>query len=1170
MQIVHFSFSFVHKGLLLLLLLFAFPEFQAKAGDNIIDDNGDPPSGYDALNVNVLVAGYGDFYVDAVYTNKEVLFINIEDLFKKVKIPCVVGQNGTLLEGSFGNQKKTYIVDYSKGQIKIGSKIIKAKNGLVKETGALYMESSLFAEAFGIKLTFNFRTLTLILKSDFELPIIKEMHIEKMRANLSKQSGDVKADTIVKRKYHLLKFGTMDWAISSSLAGSSPQVGSSPQSGGGLNNNIGLGLGTEFLRGETNVAVNYSTQNKFDARQFQYLWQWVDNDKKFIKQAQLGKISCQTISSINAPIIGAVIRNSPTTVRKATGSYSICDFTEPNWTVELYINNALVDYTTADASGLYGFMVPIIYGYNSLKLKFYGPMGETQTVERTINIPYTVMASKEFEYGLTGGMVQDSISSRFGKAEFNYGVNSIFTLGGGVEYLSSNLNNPLIPFAKLTLQPFSAMILNYEYAQGVKNAAVLNYYLTKNILLEVNYTKYWAGQRVTNVRTDEERKVALSMPFSFKKVGGLIKLDYSQYVYKELISNMSTVTFSAYYKKLSANTSTQINWIDQRIPQINAETGTKSVLYILSNGSLSYRIGKEFTLQSTAQYNVSEKKLISTKVMLDKNFQKGNFSISYEKNMLTSSNMISLSFKYDLSFAATNISASQYNGKLNTLVSAQGSLAFGAGQNQMHKSNISSVGKGGILLYTFLDLNDNGIFDKGEHLVRLKAVKVTGGEAIYSKKDSIVRIADLNPFTYYRIEFNDNDLDNIGWRFNKKVYQVLVDPNQFKRIYIPVTSVGEVSGTVYMNSDNILEGIGRIQVKIYNKKTNEVVKEIISESDGYVDYLGLKPGDYFARVDSVQLRNLDYKVTPLQRDFTIKPSELGDIVAGIDFVLTGKKIKEKPIEKIMAPINKLLYASDKINEPNENIFIPNEKTFVPIKTQTDLNQKGMIYTIQLASLNYYTDPVVYKKKLKLTDDVWYFQRDGVYNYVTGKYINEEEAMSDMVQLGITGFITVVDPSKIDVIPNQKGIDSNKKSSETKEKQVVQVEETIVPNKTENNSTEKINVPVKEKINVPGAKEDTPVKNEIVPKEQPIVSGEKGVIFTIQLAASKTYIEPEVYKKQFNLTEDVWFFEKDGYFKYAVGKYGTKEQATAAKVQGGIKGFVTAVDLSQVKVNPVVK
>ena len=1155
MQIVHVRLSFVIKGLLLLFLLFGLPELQAKAVENIIAEKGDLPLQYDALNVNVLVAGYGDFYVDAVYSNKEVLFINIEDFFKQLKIPCVVGQNGTLLEGSFGNPSKTYVVDYSKGQIKIGSKIIKAKNGMVKETGALYVETSLFAEAFGIKLTFNFRTLTLILKSDFELPIMKEMRIEKMRSNISKQSGEVKADTIIKRKYHLLKFGTMDWSITSSQAGK------------GLNsNNIELGIGTEFLRGEADCTANYSTQYNFDARQLQYLWRWVDNDKKFIKQAQLGKISIQTISNLNGPIIGAVIRNSPTTNRKATGSYSICDFTEPNWGVELYINNVLVDYTSADASGLYGFIVPVFYGYTSLKLKFYGPMGETKTVERTMNIPYTVMAAKEFEYSLTGGMVQDSSSSRFGKGEFNYGVNSIFTIGGGVEYLSSIPNNPLIPFAKFTIQPFAEMIINYEYDHGVKDAAVLNYYLTKDVLLEINYIKYWQGQRAANFTYEIERKVNLSMPFRFKKIGGFVKLDYRQLVYNDFISNQSTITLSTSYKKFSANTSTQINWIDQRTPKLIADTGANPRVYhILSNLSLSYRIGKGFNLQSTSQYDVNEKKLVTSKVTLDKSFRKGIFSISYEKNMSTNANSISLHFGYNLSFATTNITASQYSGNLNTSESAQGSLAFGGGKNYIHKNNNSSVGKGGILLYPFLDLNDNGIFDKGEHLVNLKDVRVTGGEAIFSKKDSIIRIPDLNAFNYYSVLFDDNDLENIAWRFTKKVYKVLVDPNQFKRINVPVTSVGEVSGTIQMKSENLLEGIGRILVKIYNKKTNEVVTEMLSESDGYFYYLGLKPGEYFARVDSAQLRNLDYKVTPLKRDFTIKRTEQGDIVAGIDFVLTGKKIEEKPeeklaqiekklapIEKTVAPNEKSLSSTDKINATNENIFVPNEKTFIPVKKALNVNTKGMVYTIQIASVNTYVDPAVYKKKLKLTEDVWYFQRDGVYNYVTGKYINEEEAMADMVQLGITGYITVVDPVLEKESPDKKTINPGKKTNVPDENVIETKDNPIVPNEK------------------PIVKNDTVIvtkEKALVPTDTVKVSNEKGLIYTIQLAASKTIIEPASYKNKFKVTEDVWYYEKDGYFKYVVGKYQTKAEATSNIVKLGISGFVSVVDLSKVKVNP---
>ena len=53
-------------------------------------------------------------------------------------------------------------------------------------------------------------------------------------------------------------------------------------------------------------------------------------------------------------------------------------------------------------------------------------------------------------------------------------------------------------------------------------------------------------------------------------------------------------------------------------------------------------------------------------------------------------------------------------------------------------------------------------------------------------------------------------------------------------------------------------------------------------------------------------------------------------------------------------------------------------------------------------------------------------------------------------------------------------------------------------------------------------------------------------------------------------EEVWYFEKDGYFKYATGKYQTKEEATAGMNQRGIAGFVTAVDLSKVKESPAEK
>src|SRR4030043_302641 len=472
------------------------PQFEVKALDNFIDEEEVASFAYDEIPVLVIVEGYKKFYVDAIYANNDSLYVDVAELFQTLNISCNVGQQGDNVSGFIENESRTYLIDYNHRQIKAGTKIINANNGLVKEMGSLYLESSLFAEAFGITLTFNYRALTIILKSDFELPVIKQQRMEQMRSNMAKIKGEVIADTVVRRYYHIFRFGMVDWSVASYQTWK-----------GSTDNRFGLGVGTELLYDEADISVNYYDRYKFDNRQLHYLWRWVDNDKTIIKQAQVGRISGQTISFINSPVIGAVVRNTPTTVRKATGYYTISEFTEPNWTVELYINNVMVDYTKADASGLYVFKVPNVYGYTTLKLKFYGPSGEERTEERTMNVPYTVMPAHEFEYGISAGVLQDSSFSRFGRGECNYGINHILTIGGGLEYLSSIPDGAFIPFLKTTIQPFSKMTFTGEYAHGVKARGLLDYYFWKDALLEIDYAKYVEGQLATRFNALEERKV---------------------------------------------------------------------------------------------------------------------------------------------------------------------------------------------------------------------------------------------------------------------------------------------------------------------------------------------------------------------------------------------------------------------------------------------------------------------------------------------------------------------------------------------------------------------------------------------------------------------------------------------------------------------------------------
>jgi hypothetical protein len=859
------KFSRKLKGIAVVFLFFNAVAIQAS--DFFKDIPLDPINSFDEVPVEIIVKGYLRFEADVIITDKQLVYVNVEELFKKLGILCVTENNGNILKGFIENESILYVIDFDSRQIIRGDRNIKSDNGIVKELGAIYIETSIMNEAFGLNMLFNFRSLTIKLDADFELPMVKQARLEKMRQNISKlqSKNETVIDTVIGRNYHFFNGGSMDWSVSSNQA-----------EGEKINNRFSLGLGSELLYGEAKVAFNYYDQTKFDKRQLYYNWRWIDNDNKYIKQAQIGKIGAQSIAFLGAPLVGVSFNNSPNTVRKATGTYTISEYTEPNWTVELYINDALVDYTQADASGLYIFKVPIVYGYTILKLKFYGPLGEERIEEKTMNTPYTFMPAGVLEYNLSGGILEDDESSNFGHGEFNFGVNRYITIGGGMEYLSSIADNPLIPFANIAFQPFAKMVVNMEYAHNVSLKGLLNYNFGRSAFLEIDYSKFVEGQEATLNKTNEERKVRLSLPFKISRISATTKLSFNQYEYDAFNFNQFDALISGRYKNYSANASVASNWINDRDP------------FTTSTLVLSGRMRNGLTIRPSLQYNITDNNMMRIRTEIEKRVTKMSFSASYERNIQYGTDNLFFSFKYDLPFARTGFSSSYNNHKFNFSESMQGSLAFGAGNELVHIGNNSALGKGGILLYPFLDINQNGIMDTNEPMVKVSRVRVSGGKATYNNKDFVVKIPDLNAFINYTVEFSDNDLDNISWRFKHKTYQVLVDPNQYKKVYVPIHVLGEVTGMVAMQTNLDKAGQGRITLHIFDQKGNKVA-ETLSESDGYFSHLGLKPGDYIIKIDEAQLEALGYQAAPLMRKVTINVSVDGDIVGGLDFVLTKLK-----------------------------------------------------------------------------------------------------------------------------------------------------------------------------------------------------------------------------------------------------------------------------------------
>ena len=1098
-----FGYNFRFIGLYVLFTVFA--AIPTSAQGNSVDQKLALFSSFEEVPIEIQVDGKWSFETNAIITDSNLLFVNVMEVFTHLKIMCNESTKGNTLEGFIENEKKSYSIDYDTKQIKVGNNTIHSTNGLLEETGIKYIEASVLSEAFGLTLTFNPRSLSAKLVSSFELPYVKQLRIENARNSISKLQGqEIVVDTIIPRNYHLFKFGMLDWGFNSNQTVNNTST-----------NNVIVGVGSELLFGEANISINYNDKYQFDNRQLQYSWRWIDNDKKLIKQAQVGKIYNQSIAFLEAPVVGATINNSPNTVRKASGSYTINDYTEPNWTVELYINDVLVDYTAADASGLYVFSVPIVYGYTALKLKFYGPLGEERTEERIINTPYTFIPAKTLEYSMSAGVLQDENGSRYGQGNFNYGVNRFLTLGGGVEYLSSISNRPFIPFAKAAFQPFSQLVMNLEYAHDVKMKGLLDYYFTKSAFLELDYTKYVKGQLATRFNALEERKVRISVPFKINHFSGFSKLNFSQFVYDSFNFNQIDFVFSTYYRQLSVNSSTLVNWIGNNSP------------FMINNLSLSYRLFNGLVLRPSVEYNLSNSMFTRYRAEIEKRVSKMYFSASYERSIVSKTDAVFLNFRYDLSYARTGVSSYYTNKSLSFSENAQGSFAFGGDNNYVHSGNNSALGKGGILFYPFLDLNQNGKFDKDEKMVLLSSVRVSGGTAVISAKDSIVRVSDLNSFVNYNVEFSDTDLQNISWKFKHKSYQVLVDPNQYKRIFVPIISLGEVNGTVYLNKENANKGLGRVTVQIYDSKGKKVT-EILSESDGYFSYLGLKPGKYLVRIDEKQLKKLNYQALPKAHEATIEISEDGAIVEGLDFNLSVTELVDE-IKTIISDANLQTKEVEELIENKIETIIPEailqtnkgilSERVIGKRIEGVTDTEELFYSIQLGV---YKDHSM-QKEFKNLDLVFYEDLpNGNVEYYYGFFRTYERALIAKNTLSLRGIngtsvVTYQFGKKI----KAAALTNIKKGDESKEDILIKTEEQI--NNRGNTSFEKI-------------------------------SDQQGLFYSVQIGVFKNY----VHSKYFSNFKPVFYeFLSNDRIRYISGKYNSKKEAKAVQNRIIAKGIKKA-------------
>ncbi len=817
---------------------------------------------YDELTVEMSIPRFGVLEIPIAIKGQEA-FLPVQNIFDILKIKNEETEAG--ISGFIIHPDSTYTINFRENRITYKNETysLPASDFIESPTGN-YLRSDYFGRIFGLDTEFSFRSLSVNLQTEKELPVLKQMRLQKMRENLDRVKGIVNPDTLIPRSYPFFKPGILDWGL---IGTQQTEIKN--------DNRLMLGFGTMFLGGETNLMLNYSTRVPFDSRNQFYQWRYVNNENRVFKQITAGRIFTRATSSLFAPVSGVQFSNSPLQNRRSFGTYTLSDYTDPRWTVELYVNNVLVDFVQADASGFYTFDVPLMYGNTAVNLRFYGPYGEERVETRLINIPYNFVPKNELEYTLSAGIVENDDLNRFSRLNLNYGLNNAITIGGGVEYLSEVESGEIMPFVNSSVRVAQGLLFSGQYMFGVKGEALLSYRTPRSLQVDLNYVNYDKDQTAINFNYLEERKISLSTPIRTRDFSMFARFSLNQIIMPTTEFTTAQILLSGAVMGISTNITTYGIYND-RLKQPT----------IYSSISQTYRLPNRFLFSPQLQYDFSRNNFNNLILELERPiFAHGFLNVAYENNFLRNAHIFELGFRYSLNFAQTAFTSRIGNRNSSFVQSARGSLLLDHNTGQILTNNRSSMSRAALTIIPFLDLNHNGLKDPMEPAVPGLELKNRSGRLDYNEDKTVLRITELQPYIDIIVELDPVSLDNIAWKIPNPKIAVQTLPNHFQEILVPVEVMGEVAGMVYFKDESGTRGQGRIIINILDAEGNQAAR-ILSEGDGYFTYLGLAPGKYIAEIDAEQLQNLGYEASPEKMEFEIEVDEYGDIVDTLEFTLS--------------------------------------------------------------------------------------------------------------------------------------------------------------------------------------------------------------------------------------------------------------------------------------------
>ena len=973
-------------------------------------------SEYDERTLYLEVQQLGAKEINALVRKNEIL-LPVRQVFEFYNIWINPSTAFETLSGFIYDRESAYSISWSTNQIRYKGKTYKLKpDDLIYKDTRIFLRAKYYEKIFGLKCTYSVKKQSVKIEPKFEISTMRDLRQEDLRANLSRLTGKDYSDVEVERTYPRFNVGTADWSIRSQQELNGP-----------AETKVNLSLGSVVAGGDFTARLNYNSSEAFRERDQQYLWRFVDNYNTAFSQISLGKIDLLSTSTIEDPVLGIKLSNTPTSFRKSSGTYRYSGKTEPHWIVELYVNNIVVSYAKADGSGSYFFDIPLSYGDTPFKLRFYGPWGEERSREQTFSLPFTFVPKKTLEYDLSAGIVQDSLRSRILRMSANYGISRNVTIGAGYEFFPSVIVSPMMPFVRGSFRPLPNLIFSGELTYRVRAKSTVIFRLPSNIQFDLNYTKYNFRQQALKHDYLQERNVSIQIPVSIFNYPVTNTLTLHNILSGEnSLSSGSLITYSlfgdyfdnippAWYievprenpDSIETTNYTFAEWlISGAFSGMHANITTTGLFTddqipnVYSTLSLSYRFASGLRITPMVKYNYSEMQFQRMKVLLEHSlFKHAYLNMSFEQDLVNNIQHAELGFRYNFNFAQTGISAIQSENRTSFVQYARGSIIGDRNTKYFQADEISNVGKGGITILPFFDENYNGRRDYGEAKISGLNLRTSAGQVERIEEDTSIRILSLEPYTRCLIELDDSGFDNSPLKLVNSSYNVHVDANVFKKIEVPLIIAGKASGTVRINWAGEIKELNGVILLLYDKERKQVGR-IFSKTDGSYNFEGLPIGSYLLKIDSIQLQRIGKACVPDSINFQISADSAGLFVTGLDFMLGGSPEPQEilPVEEVTDTIRKPVPEPETPIKRRDSISIKIHELVQEVTDTTDS------YSIQLGAFGRESNANAFRKRIaeKLDREVEVVLENGLYKVRILDFESREEVDEFLPELSKNG------------------------------------------------------------------------------------------------------------------------------------------------------------------------